>query len=373
MPVVYSAGTGTKGFLPCSKVYRQTVSRALQQGDWNTASQLFQQAHRLVWQLTPRGDQYTHAFLPHVSLSPAEYQRIAQLPPQDLTLELLDQQCGATPIRRPTAFVGPQRPMVRRANGALQRIQQLSYEQAARQGFAVQAFKGLATYAPSPFEQAPGPDGIYQPRFPRPQPGQSGGRCTDEGTCQPPSVCQDNTCVLPEDQRQCPPFQHPVELRDATGTFTVRNPSAQRTVKARRYSTFWNQWYNTCLPGNGATSQRWVLDPRLRKYIGLALDVRLIDVDTWDAEAQQPGREILRDPATDAPYFLEQGVGADADNVYRVYRVNSAYTPTLAPSVPMALDHAEPGAPAAAAAPPDAQDAANEILQLFAAAGGVAP
>lgn len=325
MPVIYSQYTGNKGFQPCSRTYRKTILQALQQQQYGMAQELFQQGHKLMWTLARDG--YVHRLNPRLKMSVQRYQQIEQLDPQQITPALLDEQCGA-PRRaqvRPTAFVGPQLSVVRSASTNMQRVQSMSYEAAARDGYPVQGFKGLALYAPSPFQQEVAEDGVtYRPVRGSKRRGNSAGRCNDDGSCSQGLVCQQNTCVVPPDQRTCPPFQYPVELRDAQGQWRVQNPSARRTVKKTAFSPVTRQYFNTCVPSDDYTVQRWVEDPRLRRYIGLAFDVRQLPAQQWSVEAAD--KEVLRDPATNAPYFLQPGNGV----LYRVYKLNSAYTPVLA-------------------------------------------
>jgi len=318
MPVIYSQKTGTKGFFPCSRTYKQTITRAIQTGDTLLANELFQQGHKLVWQYQPSLGQYVNKYWPSSTLTIAEYQRIARLTPSQLTINDVNQQCGQKRIPRPSAFIGPQIGMVRGATRNMGLVQTQSYDTASRSGFPVQGFKGRALYAPSPFPQQVNEDGVYYPTTERAQ------VCSSEVPCTDGLVCESKVCVIPKAQRQCPPFQYPVTLRDSSGEFTIDNPSALRTVKTTRYSPYWNEWYDTCVPPDEYSSQRWILDKRLRRYIGLALDVKLIPEPDWTMESSS--HEILHDPATDAPYYLSEEDG----NVVRVYKLKSAYTPRLA-------------------------------------------
>lgn len=310
MPVVYSQVTGTKGFVPCSKPYRQIISRALQLGDFKTANELFQQGHRLVWNLN--GNVYKHQFLPHATLSAEEYQNISNIKPEEMNISLLNQQCGIDPIKRPTTFIGPQLPVVRTAMKNMQHVQNLSYNEASKDGFPVYGFKGLATYAPSPFEQEFDAKQNYTPTV-----------CELNNDCKHGGVCENGKCLLPRELRKCPPFQYPVSLLNGNESFTIHNPSAKRTVKTEKYSTFFNEWYDTCVPEKKYSGQQWITDPQLRKYIGLPFDVKQIPEKEWTLESKN--KDIFNDPSTDAPYFMQDNNGI----IMRVYKLNSAYTPIL--------------------------------------------
>jgi hypothetical protein len=334
MPVIYATKTGNKGFQACSGTYRQTLLRALEQRDYVTASELFHQAHSLLWLPTENKDEYRHRLYPQQVMSALEFRRIKNLPGSQLTVALVNQQCGGlgqaalrgTSIRRSTPLVGPQLSTTRRAGNTMQRVQRASYEAAERDGFPVQAFKGLGTYGPSPFQQnADQKTGNFTPSNPEHKAGYSSGRCLPDAKCYDNLQCESNVCVVPKAQRQCPPFQYPVQLQDEKGAFVINNPSAKRTAKVSQYSAFWNSDYDTCLPQNNYSAQRWIQDDRLRQYIGLALDVIQIPVNEWIAEAK--GKPVLRDPGTQAPYF--ERAANNNNMVFRVYKLNSAYTPRL--------------------------------------------
>lgn len=353
MPVIYSTATGLKGFQPCSRAYRRTLLQALRQHDFVTVQELFQQAHKLVWMPSQVNDPrtghpmvvYKHRLAPHLTLTPVEYMHLSTLPGNAITETMINQQCGIIPgaaagvrTRAPKAspFVGPQLGIVRRALNRMQRVQDQSYEAANRAGYPVQGFKGLALYAPSPFLQQRNAAGDYEPFNPGHVAGGSGGPCRPNGECDAGLECRDNVCVVPVAQRQCPPFQFPVELDDPQGRFRVSNPSKQRTRKVTKYSPVVNRWFETCLPGDDSTVQRWIENPRLRQYLGLVPDVVQIPETEWRRQSQS--QQIHTDPATNAPYFLRapepapepgSGSGINQGQPVRVYKLNSAYSPSI--------------------------------------------
>lgn len=341
MPVIYSTITGAKGFFPCSRPYRTALIRAIQNRDYPTAAELFQQAHRLIWRLSRDARTYQHILYPDLTISVEEFRRIAALPGDQIAEALLLQQCGnARGARRSTGLVGPQVAQNRRGALLMQRVQNDSYAAAGRAGFPVQS---RVTYAPSPFEQKQDGSGVWRPVNQDHQPGLSGGPCATSADCRGvASECTGQVCTIPVNQRQCPPFQYPIEIEPGV---IIDNPSAQRTTKVNKYSPTFNTWYDTCLPGPNYTVQRWVLDPRLRRYIGLSFDVIQIPPDEWARTSRLPGTEVLSDPATNAPYFLRRDVSG---LLKRYYRLNSAYSPELPrPPPPLPL----PGLPLRVPAP----------------------
>ena len=319
MPVVYSTKTGSKGFYPCSRVYQQVLLNAIQQGDYATVQELFQQSHRLVWKINSSGTQYINIYDPTSTMTIEEHNRIANLSGRDVTANLVRQQCGGVQKdRKTTGFVGPQLSSVSRAMNRMQRVQKASYEAAARDGYPIDGFRGLGLYAPSPFTQQQDEKGVYRPSV------DSAAYCDVENPCPDNLECENNVCVIPTNRRECPPFQYPVTLDGKEGKFTTLNVSSERTRRVRKYSGFWNQWYDTCIPGENKTTQRWVTDRQLRSYIGLAFDVEQLPVDEWN---QRKGESrILYDPSTYAPYFVEK----DPDgHLKRYYKIRSAYTPNI--------------------------------------------
>ena len=364
MPVLYATKSGSKGFQACSGTYRQTLLRALEQQDYVTASELFHQAHSLLWLPNETKTEYRHRLYPQQVLSAQEFNRIKNLPGSQITAALVNQQCGGVSsgrIRRSTPLVGPQLPTVRRSMNSMQRVQRASYEAAEREGFPVQAFKGLGTYGPSPFLQEVDEKGVYTPVNRQHNPGESSGPCLPNQTCNNNLQCSNNVCVVPREQRQCPPFQFPVTLQDEKGTFVVNNPSAKRTEKVSQYSSFWNQDYDTCQPGGNYSAQRWVQNDRLRQYIGLAFDVIQIPVNEWNE--QKGGQTVYRDPGTQAPYFERAANGM----IFRVYKLNSAYTPRLlAPApLPAGPPPPPPPPPASPSLPPSPLFTQPESPRLF--------
>lgn len=343
MPVVYSTKTGSKGFYPCSKVYQQVLLNAIQERDYVTVQELFQQSHRLVWRLgnganviggrggvganQVSGSVYHNIYDSNSTITVQEYNRISGLEGSEITPQLIKQQCGGAHFdRKITGFLGPQLSSVGRAMNKMQRVQKASYDAASRNGFPVDGFKGLGLYAPSPFEQEQDYEGVYRPQNPEHNEGLSSGYC-DEDTepCAEDLECQNNVCVVPTARRQCPPFQYPVTLEGKDGKFTVNNVSAERKRPIRQYSGFWNQWYDTCIPAENQTTQRWVTDQKLRSYIGLAFDVVQLPVEEWIV--RKGDQKVLYDPSTYAPYFLEKD---DATNeIKRFYKLRSAYTPNI--------------------------------------------
>ena len=347
------------------------------------AAELFQQGHRLVWRFVPASNVYVHRLRRGVTMSVERYETIAGLPDDAVNSALLDEQCGESAASagraRPTAFVGPQIPVVKRANQAMQRVQQQSYEDAVRDGFPVNGFKGLALYAPSPFQQVVSDlDHLFTPAPGSKQRGASAGQCRPPddpaGRCNDGLECDHNVCVVPRAERTCPPFQYPTTL---PGGHRVANPSALRTVKTRKYSAITGQWFETCVPDADHTVQRWIGDPDLRRYIGLALDVKQLPEPQWKAEAKRSEAEILLDPATNAPYFFQED--EDSGQLVRVYKLNSAYTPHLPANAPAAARGDQgrpppppPSAPSPAAAAPaaEAEDGAALLASLLREAAG---
>jgi hypothetical protein len=331
MPVVYSSATGDKGFQPCSRPYRQALLRAIAQKDYVTAEELFQQGHQLVWQLDPDNpSQYRHKLLPASTIPAAQFAALKNLSGDRITENVVNQQCGIPGTRtraRPSAFVGPQLPVVKRAMSNMQRVQQASYDAADRNGFPVNGFKGMALYAPSPFQQhiSDRAQDFYTPDNPQHDVGGSSGKCRNDGTCNAGLQCINGVCVIPENQRQCPSFQYDVELKDlATGNaFVVRSPSRYRKRKVRKYSAVANQWFDTCEPDENHTSARWLgLDASLRKYIGFP-NVSFVSVDEWQRMRNNNQYPERIDPATNAPYL-----SVPVSNT-RIYKIGSAFSPQI--------------------------------------------
>lgn len=322
MPVIYSNSTGTKGFMPCSKPYQRQILRFIELSQYDFAADLFFQAHRLVWQWRNADQMYHHISDPTITMSRRTYQRIAALKPENITPQLLAQQCPVTV--RGSAFFGPQLKVHHLAQRRMQALQTQSYGTAAEHGFPVPSAKGLGTYSPSPFEQVR-ENRVWRPVNPEHAPGKSSGACV-ENKCEPGLECSQGVCVVPLEQRQCPPFQYPITLTDDQGPFTVENLSADRTRQVTRFSNFHTQAYNTCIPNTATTHTRWIPENRLRRYIGLGYAVMEIPIQEWYAEVREFGYPIEKDPNTGSSYF----VYTDEDGLdIRMYPLNAAYTPYL--------------------------------------------
>src|SRR5579872_2078669 len=105
MPLIFSEGTGIKGFFPCSKPYKTAILAAIRDENYQTASDLFQQGHRAIWQRQPDGS-YQHSLDKSLKLTAQEYERIAHLPPRNITAELVNKQCPYLPGLRSSSQFG---------------------------------------------------------------------------------------------------------------------------------------------------------------------------------------------------------------------------------------------------------------------------
>jgi hypothetical protein len=332
MPVIYSAETKDKGFIPCSYTYKTMIQRAMGAKKFRLVHDLFQQAHKLVWKFKPEDGQYHHQLMKDIILTPEQYNRISSLTGEQITLDDLNTQCGVGLNKaRISAFLGPQVPVVNKANREMTKVQKASYEQAQNDGFPVNDYRGIGLYAPSPFQQTlDDANHEYRPENEAQESKKSAGVCDNQNECDPGLECVRGRCVVPVNQRMCPPFQYPVELKDSNGVpFTVRNPSSNRTEKTRKFSAFWNKWYETCVPDQNHSTQRWIDNPQLRRYIGLVFDVEQIPVDDWIRQVNERDHPILQDPLTGAPYFIRMTPEDDENRVKRVYKLNSAYSPSI--------------------------------------------
>lgn len=313
MPVIYAQSLGgVKGFVPCSKVYRRQIVRSMELEDFDTVKDLFQQAHKLLWQRVPNQNRYRHRYNPSVVMTQEEYDRVAALTGPQITEGDLDNQCVpvTTTVGRRRYF-GPQTSLMFKAYQKMANLQKLSYEAAEQRGFPVSEHRGIAIYAPSPFSQTKNAQGVYVP---------DDIECKVDADCSPDSKCLGNRCVIDEDKRQCPPFQYPVFVDGKQ----VENLSAHRTTPDRRWSTWQSKWYNTCTPGRNYTHGRWI-PSHLRTYLGVDFHVIELDPLEWARRVEVGRYTVHRDPATDAAFFIAESDGS----LFRFYKANSAFSPTL--------------------------------------------